>query len=67
MTMRWCVLSAMNRRLPALSATTLPGKYSGLLDAFSACSLVKCIGLSLSVRLARWRRMSLSMTGMASR
>ncbi len=41
MTMRWCVLSAMNSRLPASSASTLPGNHNGLFDAFSACSFVK--------------------------
>src|SRR5207248_1631973 len=30
MTIRWCVLSAMNSRLPAWSASTLPGKNKGL-------------------------------------
>ena len=49
MTIRWCVLSAMNRRLPASSASTLPGKNSGLAAVSVDRASSNLSGFSLSV------------------
>ena len=52
MTIRWCVLSAMNNRLPSASANTLPGKNNGLVFFSAAFSFWKGSNSSLSVFLA---------------
>ncbi len=66
MTIRWCVLSAMKRRLLAASASTLPGKNSGLSPVSWLRASWNFNGFSLSVFLSLWILMSREMTRSSS-